>query len=146
MRGAERQGDNKGWGEDLHVNQKSLVPHSYFVLSQNNSKTHCRTSTKNVTSRMHLSMKKCHDQKQRGLGRLETKCSNGTDPLTASHVSSGVCCAQCKKMISANPRCSHRQTRNEQCPAPTHGDALPRVQTKAFPRKQTWGVFSWRRI
>lgn len=62
---------------------------------------------------MHLSMKKCHDQTQRGLGSLETKCSDGTDP-------SGVCCAQYKKMIFTNPWCSHRQIRNESWPAHTH--------------------------
>lgn len=72
---------------------------------------------------MHLSMKKCHDQQQKGLGRLETKCSDGTDPLTGSHISSVVCCAQCKKIISMNPRCSHRQTVNEHWPAHAHIDA-----------------------
>lgn len=84
---------------------------------------------------MHLSMKKCHDQKQRGFGRLETKCSDGTDPLTGSHVSSVVCSAQYKKIISVNPRCSHRQTTNEHCPAHAHSDALLRMQTRKFPQK-----------
>lgn len=116
----------------MHFHQKSLVPHSYFVQSQNNSKTHFRTSTKNVTSRMHLSMKKCHDQKQRGIGRLETKCSDGTDPLTGSHVSSVVCCALCKKIISMNPPRSPRQTINEHCPAHAHSEALQGRQNKKF--------------
>lgn len=106
----DREKNKEERGGGINSNQKSLASHSYFVLSQNNSKTHFGTSTENVTSCMHVSVKKCHDQKQRGLGRLEAKCSDGTNPLTGSHVSPVFCSAQYKKIVSMNPLHSQKET------------------------------------
>lgn len=81
--------------------EKFSFPNSYFTLSQNNSETHFRTSTKNVTSCLHLSMNKCHAQKQRGLGKLGTKCSDGTDPLTGAMFPLWFAVRSDKNMISS---------------------------------------------
>lgn len=89
---------------------------------------------------MHLSMKKCHDQKQRGLGRLETKCSNGTGPLTAA-ISPLVSTAHSKrlrKMFCMNPRSAHRRPANEHWLACVYtGDVLLEMQSQKPPQKWT---------
>lgn len=87
---------------------------------------------------MHLSVKKCHDQKQRGLRRLETKCSDGTDPLVP-YCLLCIGCVQCKKMIPVS-----RQTTNDPWLELPWNDALLPKQLKTFLKnKCVCSFLSW---